>query len=520
MTSFRFFLKLKGKAPSKGADSSASSSSTRKFSFNKDLLKGDLFCHLTYMSAIATSKLPRNLLFEYAATLPYNSTRYIRKVHFLAKKLNYDYSEACRIVGEETQEAEPKAILLRMANALSSGENESDFLAREAFALGETYGDEYERSIESLKKWTDAFVALILSSSLVVVISVVSMLIFPMNPTYITLLTWLMLMSTLLGAWIMYRASPKDIKTHSLNHTSPYQKFGRDMFKYMVLPLGVIMLFLMLAVKPDLGWGMIVVAIIVLPTGLLMMLDDRRIDQFDSDIAGFLRSLGGVTRAIGTTITEGLQRIDFRALGSLKKPAITLNSALLLGIKPELCWQRFVGGTGSEHVNRSVQIFWDGIAVGGNAEKVGNQSSMFAMKIALLRAKRKLVSSNFTFTTIIIHATIAVLLVGIYQVLVNFTKLLGNMGDMEPGTIDAIANMPTFQFLSTGSSSLDLLHMMVTIMLVVMTVVNAAAIKVVDGGNNLKFLFYLGILLAISGLSLLLVPDILKGVFGAIEIVP
>ena len=520
MTSLLYLLKLKGKALSKKAESSANGSSRGKFSFNKDLLKGDLFCHLTYMSAIATSKLPRNLLFEYAATLPYNSTRYIRKVHFLAKKLNYDYSEACRIVGEETQETEPKAILLRMANALSSGENEADFLAREAFALGETYGDEYERSIESLKKWTDAFVALILSSSLVVVISVVSMLIFPMNPTYITLLTWLMLMSTLLGAWIMYRASPKDIKTHSLAHTSRYQKVARDMFKYMVLPMGVIMLLLMLIIKPDLGWGMIVMAIIVLPTGLLMILDDRKIDQFDSDIAGFLRSLGGVTRAIGTTVTEALQRLDFRALGSLKKSAITLNSALLLGIKPDLCWQRFVGGTGSEHVNRSVQIFWDGIAVGGNAEKVGNQSSMFAMKIALLRAKRKLVSSNFSFTCIIIHGTIAVLLVGIYQVLVNFTSLLSNMGDMEEGSIEAVSQLPTFQFLASGSASLNLLHVMVTIMLIMMTIVNAAAIKVVDGGNNLKFLFYLGILLAISGLSLLFVPEILKGVFGAIEIAP
>lgn len=517
MISLKYLLKLNGKGFSKPA-AAAQEAPSGRVSTNKDLLKGDLFCHLTYMSAIATSKLPRNLLFEYAASLPYSSSKYLRKVHFLAKKLNYDYSEACRLVGEETKEAEPKAILLRMANAMASGESEADFLAREAHAIGETYGDEYERSVESLKKWTDAYVALILSASLVVVISVVSMLIFPMKPTYIATLTWLMLMSTVLGAWIMYRASPKDVKTHSLSHTSTGQKIGKELFKFMVVPMLLVMVLLMLMIKANLGLAMLAAAVIVLPTGLMMVWDDRSIDKFDSDVAGFLRSLGGITKAIGTTVTEALGRLDFRSLASLRKPVTILNTSLLLGIKPELCWQRFVGTTGSEHINRSIQIFWDSIAVGGDPEKVGTQASKFAMKVALLRAKRKLVSSSFSFTCIVIHATIAMLLVGIYQILVNFSKLLQNMGVDKSGSMDALSNLPTFQFFAESSSSLQLLNMMVTAMLIMLTVVNAASIKVIDGGHNLKFLFYFGIMLAISGLSLLLIPDLLKGVFSAIDI--
>ena len=64
-----------------------------------------------------------------------------------------------------------------------------------------------------------------------------------------------------------------------------------------------------------------------------------------------------------------------------------------------------------------------------------------------------------------------------------------------------------------------MLNVMVTAMLVVLTVVNAVAIKVVEGGHNLKFLFYLGIMLIVSGLSLLLIPGMLKGIFGVIDIV-
>jgi archaeal flagellar protein FlaJ len=518
MISLTYFLKLKKKVFSNQEDLDNKSAEHKRISFNRDLLKSDLFCHLTYMSALATSKLPRNLLFDYAATLPYTSSRYFRKVHFLAKKLSYDYSEACRMVGETTKEPEAKAILLRMAGALASGEPEDVFLAREAYAMGETFGDEYERSVENLKKWTDAFVALILSASLIVVISAVSMLIFPMKPIYLITLTWFMLMSTVLGAWVMYRASPKEIKTHNLPQTSFGQRLGKSLFKFMVIPAAVILIFLMLTMKTDLGWSMLVMAIILLPTGFIVVWDDNRIDNLDSDIAGFLRSLGGVSKAIGTTVTEAVGRLDFGSLASLKKFVISLNSSLLIGIQPDLCWRRFVSNTGSEHINRSIQIFWDGVAVGGDPERVGSQSSKFAMKVALLRAKRKLVSANFSYTVMIIHGTISLLLVGIYQVLLNFSKLLETMsGSDVEGNKEMLTQLPTFQFFTDSNSQIGMLYMMVIAMLIVLTIVDAAAIKVVDGGHTLKFLFYLGIMLAISGMSLLIIPDMLKGIFSTLQ---
>lgn len=518
MMYLRFWQKLNvmGFSKTGKGDSDLPSNGKDKISTNKDLLKGDLFCHLTYMSAIATSHIQRTLLFEYAANLPYYSSRYFRKVHYMAKKLNYDYTEACRIVGESTKEAEPKAILLRMAGALASGENESDFLAREAYAIGEMYGDDYERSVESLRKWTDAYVAIILSTSLVVVVSVVSMLIFPISPMYITMLTFLMLVATVMGAWIMFRSSPKEVKTHTLAQTSSDRKLAKKLFKLTIIPAGLALVLLMFVLKANLGLTMVIMGLLAMPTGLIIMRDDKRIDRQDSDIAGFLRSLGGITKAIGTTANEALGRLDFGSLASLKKPVKSLYNSIALGIKPDLCWRRFVGNTGSEHINRSVRIFWDGISIGGDPDKVGNQASMFALKVSLLRAKRKLISSTFSYTCLLIHGTIALLLVGIYQVLVNFSGLLSSMGSLSSDTTQAISQLPTFQFFSNSSAQLQILNFMVTAMLVVLTLTNAVAIKVVEGGHNLKLVFYVGLTLIISGISLLLVPDLLKGVFGSL----
>jgi len=55
---------------------------------------------------------------------------------------------------------------------------------------------------------------------------------------------------------------------------------------------------------------------------------------------------------------------------------------------------------------------------------------------------------------------------------------------------------------------------MVTAMVLMLTAANAVAIKVVEGGSNLKILFYLGITLMITGLCLTFVPNLVQGIFS------
>ena len=137
----------------------------------------DFYSQLVYMSAIATSGIARDKLVYYAAKLPFISARYFRKVDFVAKMFNHDYPQACRIVGEKTTEPDVKALLLRLSSALSSGEDVSGFLSRESQICAESYRNSYERRLDLLKKWGDAYVSLIMTTALVTVMSVVSMMI-------------------------------------------------------------------------------------------------------------------------------------------------------------------------------------------------------------------------------------------------------------------------------------------------------------------------------------------------------
>jgi flagellar protein FlaJ len=396
------------------------------------------------------------------------------------------------------------------------GQDQALFLKRESEVMGDTYGDEYERQVESLRKWTDAFVALIISASLVVVISVVSMLIFPMPPSFIVTLTFLMLASTLLGVWIMYRAAPKEIKTHKLPNTSKAQELARKVLFYVSIPLAILAVPVLFIMNAGLGWSLVVMGLIISPAGIFIQWDDRKIDKNDEDIAGFMRSLGGIAKVIGTTITEAISRLDFGSLSSLKKPVTRLNNALAFGIRPELCWEKFVCESGSEQINRSIRIFWDGIAVGGDPNAVGSQCSMFAMKIALLRGKRKAVSAGFYYLCATMHATMALLLVGIYQIMWNFSQAMQKMNQGTGQGMGAISQLPTFTFFSNSGGQLQMLYMMSTAMLLMLTVMNPAAIKVVDGGHNYKYLYYLAIMMIITGAAQILVPGMVKGMFSGL----
>ena len=94
----------------------------------REILDMDFFSLLSYMAAISTSGISRTGLFLHASRLPYISSRYFKKADFVAKAFNHDYAEACRIVGQATQEPEVKAVLLRLSGALASGEELDKFL--------------------------------------------------------------------------------------------------------------------------------------------------------------------------------------------------------------------------------------------------------------------------------------------------------------------------------------------------------------------------------------------------------
>ncbi|MDD5288574.1 MAG: hypothetical protein PHY28_05625 [Dehalococcoidales bacterium] len=474
----------------------------------KEILDMDFFSLLSYMAAISTSGISRTGLFQHASKLPYISSRYFKKADFVAKAFNHDYAEACRIVGEATKEPEVKAVLLRLSGALSSGEQLDKFLAREAKVFGENYSNNYAGRLEVLRKWTDAYIALIMTAAVVTVMAVVTAIIGNISLTMILSLCSLTILVTIGGVWLIASQAPKERRIHSLPTRSKEQELARNISR-IILPLGFIVTVAVIVIEKSLGWAMLSASAFLFPIGIIGLIDDGKIYKRDTEIAGFLRSLGGVSQAIRATVSEAMGRLDFRSMGTLKENADLLYTRLLAGINPHKCWNHFVCESGSEQVNRSVRIFWDGVTLGGEPERVGNEASAFAMQVAHLREQRKLISSGLLWLALAMHVVLTIVVVFIDQTIVTFCSLVnaiapgGNVSDLAP-------DMQSFGIFGSGSMELNMLHFMVMVIVVVLTVANAVAIHATDGGHIYKLAFYMAITMAFSGAALIFVPPVVN----------
>jgi flagellar protein FlaJ len=476
----------------------------------------DLLTVLTYLSSVATANLSREQIFESAAKLGYGPSPYFARVANLVQSLGYDYAHACHVVSKSAKDEVMRQFLLRFGNSMASGEPEPVFLARETRVMMEDYTNEYERAIETLRKWTDAFVALMVSSNLVVLVALISNMIYSLGTVFMVLVEAVALLAAGLGAYLIYRIAPYDPIVHKLPFKSDEQKRMAWLAR-VCLPTAVLAVLLSYLALGSIGVSLILAAVIIAPVGYATLLLERKVDHRDRDIADFLRALGGVTAARGSTVIESLNHIDRRAIGSLEPELKRLMTRVSAGVITTLSWARFMADTGSELVHRVVRAFWDGNDWGGEPDKIGNFCADMALRVWLLRAKRKLVSSTFNYVVFPMHAALIGTLVFITEVVAAFNQKLVEAqaiaGSESPASINpediGIPNALAFQSFNTG-----FIEAMVLVVILALTAINAFAPRAASGGHGYKMCLYGAITMATTGLVLLIVPPVAQSMFS------
>lgn len=484
----------------------------KKKSGGNSQLSFDMYYQLSYMATIAAAGVPRDQIFQRSAELDCSSAIYFKRVELARQRLKYDYARACRAIGEPAQDEEIKGLLLRLSSSLISGEPESDFLIRESKARAEDYENEYGRSLEALKMWTDAYVSLILSAVLVVVIGIVSTMIWKIDTMVIIAMAFISVMTTGIGVWLIWLVSPKETTTLKAAG-SREQKLASRLFK-PILVAAVVVGALFMFTGQNIGIGLITVSAIIFPVGLIMTRDNRKVTKRDDEVGTFLRSLGGVCNALGTTINSALGRIDLEAINVLRSSVKNLHTRLTAGIRTKLSWNRFVEETGSELAHRSVGMFYDAIEVGGAAGQAGQQASAYADRIALLRARRRTVSGPFRWLCVTMHAAVVVILVFITEIIVAFGNMVNNAQENMP----SVSGAPSLSSLSSFNlSGLEMMHTLVIPLVLIFTIANAIVPSVAEGGSKFKIFSNFAITGAISGLCLIILPMLAETLFTSVS---
>ena len=473
----------------------------------------DLLYELSYMSSIATTGLPRREIFDLASKLPCSAAQYIQEVNLISNKFRYDYATSCRIVGEKVKDETVKSFLLRLSSSLSSGEKETNFFAQEAKTQASAFINDYERRVESLRKWSEAYAALVVSAALIVMVAAVSMLIYPVGLGFIVGLTCVTIVVGIIGAWMVYLSSPKEIRIHTRTAYCQARNRVRG-FEKVLLPIAVVTLVALLLARVDLGWVLMAVSAILLPVGIISVLFERQVNKKDRDISTFLRSLGNISSATGIPISHAVSRMDIRSTANLSKDIKRLRSRIASKIKPDLCWQRFAIESGSELIYRSVRMFYDATRLGGDPEAVGERSSILAQSMDFLRAKRGQVSSSFNFLAMGIHASLVGLLVFVTQIVTTFGTMVAGVYE------EAVAGAPgrSMDVFGFNFENVEILNALTLPCLLVMAAATAFAVNATDGGTRQRLYMYLAITFGLSGLAMVLVPQVTGLLFSTISI--
>ncbi|MDO8840982.1 MAG: flagellar assembly protein FlaJ, partial [Methanocalculus sp.] len=139
----------------------------------------DILFMVTYMDSLAIAHASRPEIFANTAERKeYASSKAIKKVEFFVKRWGYSYVQALSITAERLEQGVLKTLLNRFSNSMESGVPDQDFLDGEISSSMEIFRNNQESGFELLKKWADAYIAMLLSAIVIAVTIMISVAIY------------------------------------------------------------------------------------------------------------------------------------------------------------------------------------------------------------------------------------------------------------------------------------------------------------------------------------------------------
>jgi flagellar protein FlaJ len=478
----------------------------------------DLLFLNTYMASLAIANASRPEIFAYASNRKeYISARYITKVDTYVKKWNYSYSEALGIVADRTHNTILKSMLNRYANAIDSGVPDDDFLKNELSTVRSVYRSQVEQGLEMLKKWGDAYIAMLLSGTVICVTIMISIAIYSpqgldatLNMAYAIVLT-----ICVFGNLLMYTSVPDDPKSHGLTDRTSKEQQTIHAMERIIVPLAVGAFIIMTLLGINAGLIFMMVGILFAPLGIIGFIDDSNITLRDNDFSTFIRSLGSIMGGQGTTAVHALATIDKKSLTALEPLVNSVYSQMNLGLDNKQIWDKFIGESGSNLIYKYLNIYLDTVIMGGPPEPIGTVVGSSVLEQTLLREKKDMHARSFIVLLAPMHMAMVGIFVVLFRIMLTLTGSVSAMMGKFAATTAASSGVSAGGV--SASSALGGMSMFtnfpekemgnfVVISLTIITVSNIVAARIVGGGDRYMFYFYGALFCILTGLILLIAP--------------
>ena len=490
-------------------------------------MAADLLFMATYMASITTAGISRPDIFSFTGKrYEYVPSKYVGKADYFVKRWNYSYSEALKIVAKNMRNEMLKSVFNRYANSIESGVPDEEFLDRELSTIRSVYRNTVEQGIEMVKKWGDAYVAMLFSAVLIALIIMLSVAIFAPGgiDATLNLAYFAICLISVFGLITMFRAVPEDRRTHGLSdRCSREQATIRRMERPLILVTGAgcIMLWV-LGVNGGLVY--LFAGILLAPLGILSFIDDSHIIGRDTDFPTFIRTLGSVMGGKGIPMVQGFLEVDRASLPKIRDLVDSIYSKLNLGLDENQSWNRFIGESGSNYIYKYTNIFRDSVTLGGSPDKVGLIVGTSCLEQVLLRDKRHMVSMGFVSLLIPMHAAMVGILLFLFHIMANISaaieSVMASLGESQAAISGSSSSMPAgLDVAFLMHFPVDKMTAYVMIIIFLITISNIIAGRIVYGGDRYIFYLFATVLFTISGVLAIIAPVIVN-LFFSIPTIP
>lgn len=495
-------------------------------------LSADLLFMITYMTSLAIARASRPEIFSSAAQREeYISARYIRKVDALVIRWNYSYKEALEVIADRVNNVMIRNLLNRFSNSIDAGVPDDEFLSNELETTRNVYRSNVEQGFELLRKWGDAYIAMLLSATVIAVTLMISIAIYApegidntLNMSY-----GIVLGISIFGITLMYKSVPDDPKTHGLGTWLSREQIMIVRMERLLVPSVVVISIALWLLEVNAGVICLFVGLMIAPLGVLGFIDDSNITLRDADFSVFIRSLGAVIQGQSATMVHAIGQVDKKSLVALDPLVRSVYSKMNLGLDEESIWERFIGESGSNLIYKFLNIFRDTVSLGGPAGDIGKVVGHSMLEMVLLREKKDMFARSFIVLLVPMHAAMIAIFVSLFQIMaVLTTAVTGMMEQFQEaaasagtGVTDA-GSLAGNAFLS-GSLGMfvnfpkEQMTTFVVITMLILTVANVIAARIVGGGDRYMYYFYIALFFTISGLIYLVVP-MMVDVFFSVDV--
>jgi len=313
-------------------------------------------------------------------------TNHMKKIDALLK-LGMEMSRTCEVIRREVKSLYLRDFFQRFAQVARLGEDMPTFLTKEYNTLMVIYASTMERSLTRLKRFSEAYSAILSSSVVILVITVFSGIIWGGGMELMAYMFPSMLLCYLIFTYSFYYYSPtiRIISTGATeSRIADLMRIDRPVAMGTVVANLAFVTLLTLHILPR-EIGLVMAGLTGIPALVLGRMGLRRADKIqvlDERFPEFNSMLSVSLSTLDASTTYAFKDISKMDFGKLTPFIKRMQTRLELGLSPKTSWQSFRQEISSELIRDHTETYERAIALGAPARDVGplvSNSSLFVL---------------------------------------------------------------------------------------------------------------------------------------------